>query len=926
MPVTALPTNEAVSVPEATRPLDWLNFFLADVRDGLGPYLAVYLLAVEHWDAAKIGMVISIGGVAALLAQTPAGAMVDRSMRKRGVIIAAAILVTLGSLLLPLLPSFWFVAAAQAVTGAAGSVFAPAIAAVTLGIVGPRAFARRVGRNESFNHAGNATAATLAGTSAYFFGPIVVFWLMAGMAVASILAALRIPADAIDNAVARGLKAGEETSPDHEQPSGFKVLLECRPLLVFAACCALFHFANAAMLPLVGQKLAQTAHGLATTLMAICIVAAQLVMVPMAMLVGAKADLWGRKPLFLAGFAILPLRGLLYTFSDNPYWLLGVQALDGVGAGLFGALFPLVVADLTRGTGRFNVSQGAITTAQGIGAALSTTVAGLIVVEAGYSAAFLFLAGVALAALGLFWFLMPETSVRALTPQNDVLAPGSSLLAPAPAPTASWAGMASRTILVREVVAATNTDAAIQPRNRNAPRAWHWLLLACLILAGLAASTQLWDWRGAAAVWSPSDLLGKVTNHLPQLVAVAIFAATYLVIAIGKLPGFHLDRAGAALLGASLMVVADKLSMADALAAVDLNTIVLLLGMMIVVANLHLSGLFRLVSNRVAAQARHPLILLAAVTATSGLFSAFMVNDTICLVLTPLVLDLVIRFRRNPVPYLLAAAMASNVGSTATITGNPQNMLIGSFSQIPYGSFFAALAPVAAIGLVLTTALIAAFYPSEFWTRDRLQATPEPARAHQGLAIKASLVSVGMLVAFFLGQPPAKVAIVAGALLLFTRTVKPEKVYREIDWPLLVMFAGLFVTVAGFEKAVLSPDVVAAVGRLQLDQVPMLSLVTATLSNLVSNVPAVLVLKPFIASLHDPQRAWLTVAMASTLAGNLTVLGSVANLIVVQRARRRGIEIGFWTYVKVGAPLTLLTIILGIVWVLYGPGAAPGGP
>ena len=177
-----------------------------------------------------------------------------------------------------------------------------------------------------------------------------------------------------------------------DQPSGFTVLLACRPLMIFAVCVTLFHFANAAMLPLVGQKLSLVNKELGTSLMSACIVAAQLVMVPVAMLVGAKADIWGRKPIFLAGFLILPIRGVLYTLSDNPFWLVGVQMLDGIGAGIFGALFPLVVADLTRGTGRFNVSQGAITTALGIGAALSTTFAGVIVVKAGYSAAFLFLA------------------------------------------------------------------------------------------------------------------------------------------------------------------------------------------------------------------------------------------------------------------------------------------------------------------------------------------------------------------------------------------------------------------------------------------------------------------------------------------------------------------------------------------------------
>lgn len=390
------------------RALDALNFFLADVRDGLGPYLAIYLLTVQKWDAASIGVVTSVAGIVTILSQTPAGAWIDRTTAKRGAVIAAAVLVTMGSLALPLFPQFMPVLVAQAVTGAAGAVFAPALAAITLGIVGPRHFARRIGRNEAFNHAGNAVAALLAAGLAYQFGPIVVFWLMAGLTVASIAATLAIPADAIDNDRARGLVHG--AGDGKEQPSGLGVLLHCRPLLIFAACAVAFHFANAAMLPLVGQKLALANEKLGTSLMAVCIVAAQAVMVPVAMLVGAKAEVWGRKPIFLVAFAVLALRGVLYPLSDNPYWLVGVQLLDGVGAGIFGALFPLVVADLTRGTGRFNVSQGAIATAQGVGAALSTGIAGFIVVGAGYSAAFLTLAAIAGAGFLLYLLVMPETA------------------------------------------------------------------------------------------------------------------------------------------------------------------------------------------------------------------------------------------------------------------------------------------------------------------------------------------------------------------------------------------------------------------------------------------------------------------------------------------------------------------------------------
>jgi MFS family permease len=389
--------------------LDALNFFLADVRDGLGPYLAIYLLTEQKWDEASIGTVMSVGTIAGVIAQTPAGSLIDETRAKRAVIIAAALAVTLATLALPWFRDFPAVAALNAVTGIGGAVFAPALAAITLGIVGPKVFTWRVSRNEAFNHAGNAAAGVAAGATAYVFGPIAVFWIMAALAVASIAVTLTIPGEAIDDNVARGLdKEGAEA--DAEQPSGWQTLVSNRGLLVFAVCVVLLHLANAAMLPLVGQKLALVNKELGTTLTAVCIVIAQAVMVPMAILVGARADDWGPKPLFLAGFAILALRGFLYPVSDNPYWLVGVQALDGVGAGIFGALFPIIVRDLTEGTGRFNVSRGVIATAQGIGAAVSTALAGWIVVTANYNAAFYALAAVAIAGFALFLGRMPETS------------------------------------------------------------------------------------------------------------------------------------------------------------------------------------------------------------------------------------------------------------------------------------------------------------------------------------------------------------------------------------------------------------------------------------------------------------------------------------------------------------------------------------
>lgn len=395
----------------ALRGLDALNFFLADVRDGLGPYLAIYLIAVrgpdQGWNEATTGLVMTIAGVVGLIAQTPAGALIDRTNNKPAIVIAAALAVTLSCLALPFISNFYLVAATQSVAGIAGAIFPPALAAITLGVVGPKMFSKRIGRNEAFNHLGNAISAAIAGGTAYFFGPIVVFWLMAVLAVFSIGAMLLVPRKEIDDELARGL---DDAPGQDEKPSGIAALLQNKHLMLFALTCAIFHLSNAAMLTSVGQLLTRLAgKEQATSLIAICIVAAQCVMVPMALMVGAKVDDWGRKPIFLLAFGVLALRGALYVLSDNPYWLVSVQALDGVGAGIFGALFPVIIADLTRGTGRFNVSQGAVATAQGHGAAVSATLAGVIIVSAGYSTAFLTLAAIAALGVVLYLTLMPET-------------------------------------------------------------------------------------------------------------------------------------------------------------------------------------------------------------------------------------------------------------------------------------------------------------------------------------------------------------------------------------------------------------------------------------------------------------------------------------------------------------------------------------
>jgi Na+/H+ antiporter NhaD/arsenite permease-like protein len=391
---------------------------------------------------------------------------------------------------------------------------------------------------------------------------------------------------------------------------------------------------------------------------------------------------------------------------------------------------------------------------------------------------------------------------------------------------------------------------------------------------------------------------------------LAIFVATYAVVALGRAPFLRIDRAGAAFLGGAMMVAIGALSLDDAYRAIDLDTITLLFGMMLVVAHLRLAGFFALVTAWVVGRARRPLLLLGGIVLVSGGLSAFLVNDTICLVLTPLVLDIVLHLRRDPVPYVLAIALASNAGSTATLTGNPQNMIIGGLSHIPYGQFAAALAPVAAVALLLVFVLVALLWRREFALATRLHASAPPVRVNRALLAKALLITAGVVAAFFAGTRPALAALVAGAALLPSRRLKIRRVYAEIDWTLLLMFAGLFVVVAAMERQVLGGGLP---GSVNLASMPLLAGVTAVLSNLVSNVPAVLVLKPFVAVLPDPARAWTVVAMAATLAGNFSIPGSVANLIVVERARARGVRIGFWTYFMVGAPVTVLSILAGLV-------------
>ena len=377
------------------------------------------------------------------------------------------------------------------------------------------------------------------------------------------------------------------------------------------------------------------------------------------------------------------------------------------------------------------------------------------------------------------------------------------------------------------------------------------------------------------------------------LAAYLIFGGSYFVFALGKFPWMKIDRPGAAIIGAVLMVAFRIVGARQALESIDFPTIVLLFSMMLVVGNLRVVGFFNWITERVIRRL-HPNHLLPTVIFSSGVLSAFLVNDVVCVVLTPFVVHLARRLDRPPVPYVLAVATASNIGSVATITGNPQNMLIGSLSGITYVDFLARLGPVALGGLFLNWAV--AHWLSRGALDDRVKvdaALTAPEFQAGPLRKKPAIVLALVLAGFLAGAPPSLVAAIGAALLLITRTVEPRHVYDEVDWGLLVFFTGLFIIVGGAERAGLTANLLRPIAAWNLHELPLFVTVTAALSNVVSNVPAVMLLRTVIPGFPHPQHAWLALAMASTLAGNLTITGSVANIIVVERAAREGVTIGF---------------------------------
>lgn len=404
-------------------------------------------------------------------------------------------------------------------------------------------------------------------------------------------------------------------------------------------------------------------------------------------------------------------------------------------------------------------------------------------------------------------------------------------------------------------------------------------------------------------------------SDLATIGTYSVFIASYVVFALGKFPGMKVDRPGAAIIGAVLMFAIGAVRARDALLFIHFGTVVLLFSMMLVVACLHFAGFFDWITELVVTRLK-PHHLLPTVIFLSGLLSAFFVNDIICLVMVPFVLKATRRMGVKPVPYLLAVATASNIGSTATITGNPHNILIGSFSGIGYRDFLWHLGPVALAGLFLDWVVLWWLYFRGRVHDVRTDALVNAVRIDHATLLKAGLVAALVLVGFLAGFSPPLVAAMGAAIMLITRTRDPHLVYEEVDWGLLVFFIGLFLIVGGAENAGLTERLLGFGERLNLQHLSVFTLVTAILSNLVSNVPAVMLLKSLVIRFANPHAAWLTLAMASTLAGNLTITGSVANIIVVERARKEA-TISFFDYFRIGLPVTVLTLFLGWLWLSW---------
>jgi MFS family permease len=394
------PVKLAASKPPSKGiwPLLSLNFFMADMQAGIGPFLGVFLLA-HGWQSGLIGTVMTVGGVAGMLMTTPAGALVDESRRKKLYVIIPGICTVIGSSIVLLSQGFWLVAMSQVATAIAGAAIGPAVAGITLGIVRQAGFNRQNGHNQALNHAGNMTGAALSGLLGWQFGFAAVFWLAAAFGILSIASVLMIPSAAIDDDEARGL---HRDSKDDGKVGGITVLLECKPLLVLAAALACFHLGNAAMLPLYGMAVVSTKQGDPAGFVAITIVVAQGVMILASLIAMRLAEKQGFWLVLLISFIALPIRGIVAATLISRWGVYPVQVLDGIGAGLQSVAVPGLVARILDGTGRVNVGQGAVMSMQGLGASLSPAIGGWLAQEIGYSAMFLVLGSFALGSIALW--------------------------------------------------------------------------------------------------------------------------------------------------------------------------------------------------------------------------------------------------------------------------------------------------------------------------------------------------------------------------------------------------------------------------------------------------------------------------------------------------------------------------------------------
>lgn len=402
-----------------------------------------------------------------------------------------------------------------------------------------------------------------------------------------------------------------------------------------------------------------------------------------------------------------------------------------------------------------------------------------------------------------------------------------------------------------------------------------------------------------------------------EIAAAVVIVATLVGVAIGRWPWLKMNRATIALVGATGVVALGTLTLEEAYASIDWNTLLLLFGMMVLNANLRSAGFFELVTAKVVMHARTPRRLLAMLVVVSGVFSAVFLNDTVVLVFTPLVLDIAERLRRNPLPYLVALVTAANVGSVATITGNPQNMLVGISSGIGFLAFMRELAPIAVLGLAVIWIVIVLVYRKEFGRERFAEGYAFEPEVMKPRLRKSLLATALMVVALVAGAPVPLCAALAAAVLLVTRRNGTEQVFQEIDWALLVFFSALFVVTGAISESGWGERLFEVLRPFADGGAASLTGAAVVLSNLVSNVPAVMLFRPIVPGLANPESVWLTIAMATTLAGNLTLLGSVANLIVAEIARGRGVQLTFTEYLKAGTPIAVVTLMIGVWWMSF---------